>query len=196
MWLGGVRRREDGAVKALAQARGGSAPAYDIPHTLSRRCARLLDTDAATWPRCPRWKAGRASFGTGGETVNALWMSVLQHLALLLLQLVVISLLVLAHRLQPAVARWLVQHTTAKERALLRELAREAYWLAEQSLPGATGQEKLSVALQYLAGIGKRLGLAVTPDEVRAAIEVAVAEAKALAAPMQAGKSSGTGTGA
>ncbi|GGJ02011.1 hypothetical protein GCM10010885_09050 [Alicyclobacillus cellulosilyticus] len=128
--------------------------------------------------------------------MNALWMSVLQHLALLLLQLVVISLLVLAHRLQPAVARWLVQHTTAKERALLRELAREAYWLAEQSLPGATGQEKLSVALQYLAGIGKRLGLAVTPDEVRAAIEVAVAEAKALAAPMQAGKSSGTGTGA
>ncbi|CAM3858306.1 phage holin, LLH family [Alicyclobacillus pomorum] len=107
------------------------------------------------------------------------WMTVLHQVVLLLLQLVVFTLLLLAHRLLPLVRTWMQHHLTQRERQILAFIGREAYTFAEASLAGKSGGEKLEQAMTYASQVLDRTGTSFSSDEIRAAIEAAVQEAHA-----------------
>ncbi|MDQ0189230.1 phage holin [Alicyclobacillus cycloheptanicus] len=112
--------------------------------------------------------------------MHQLWITVLNRALLLLLQLVVVSVLVLMHRFAPVVKVWLDRHTTLTERKILAQVGKEAFQYAESAFFGAPGQVKLDQALKYAAAIANRKGVSVTENEMRAAIEQAVQEAKVI----------------
>jgi Bacteriophage holin of superfamily 6 (Holin_LLH) len=105
------------------------------------------------------------------------WMTVLHQVILLLLQMVVFTLLLLAHRLFPMVRNWLQHHVTQRERQILALIGREAFTFAEAAFVGKSGGEKLEQAMAYALRALDRTGLSFSADEVRAAVESAVREA-------------------
>ncbi|MCL6446429.1 MAG: phage holin family protein, partial [Alicyclobacillus sp.] len=112
--------------------------------------------------------------------VHSLWVTILDEVVLILLQFVLATVIALAHRIYPLFRRWFVHHMTVQERQLLAQLGKEAYVFAETTLAGRPGQEKLEAALRYATSVANRHGLALTPDELRAAIEQAVLLSKKL----------------
>ncbi|MBE3555564.1 MAG: hypothetical protein IMW91_00570 [Firmicutes bacterium] len=70
---------------------------------------------------------------------------------------------------------WLRQlvnsHLSQSAQSLINEIADEAYAFAEQVYGDLNGSEKLSHAMNYAIGKLNRLGLSITPEELRAAIE-------------------------
>ena len=112
--------------------------------------------------------------------MHTLWSEILGRVALLLLQAVVISALVLLHRCAPAILRWFNRHTTYKERAVLPANRSGGFSLCRVGLCVAAGagqaQPRLAVRIQR----GRANGISVTANELRAVIEQAVQDAKQL----------------
>ena len=65
------------------------------------------------------------------------------------------------------------QRTNAEQRKLLALLGKEAFSFAETVYRELKGAQKMEAAIGYLEERAKTLGVNVTADEVRAAIEAA-----------------------
>ncbi|MBB6670296.1 phage holin, LLH family [Cohnella nanjingensis] len=79
------------------------------------------------------------------------------------------------------VSKWLGARTTAAQREILHRLAAEAAALAESLYNEAGGPTKLNAAITYVLDRAKQLGIDVSRESIRAAIEKAVQDYNARA---------------
>ncbi|MBW7454658.1 phage holin [Paenibacillus sepulcri] len=81
-------------------------------------------------------------------------------------------------KLHKKVSIWLDIHTTSGQRDMLDKLAKEAAALAEATYIESGGPQKLEAAFAYVANHITRLGIEVSAETIRAAIEKAVLDFK------------------
>lgn len=90
-----------------------------------------------------------------------------------LLTAVVLGMLALIQR---KVNVWLVSKTSNSDRELLYKMASEAFAIAENAFNSNAGKAKMNFAYSYTSDLVKKVGIKITDDEIKAAIEKAVLE--------------------
>ncbi|MBP1990192.1 phage holin, LLH family [Paenibacillus eucommiae] len=78
---------------------------------------------------------------------------------------------------------WVESRTSKEQRELLHKIASEGFALAEQTFKQLGGEQKLSSAQDYVIRRLNAAGIQFTAMEIRAAIEKAVLDYKALRQP-------------
>jgi hypothetical protein len=68
---------------------------------------------------------------------------------------------------------WLKSHTNEKTQALIMQIAHEGYVYAEKWAEGAKAEEKLNAAAVYLSNQLNARGIAITADQLHAAVQAA-----------------------
>ncbi|GGD95256.1 phage holin [Paenibacillus nasutitermitis] len=105
-------------------------------------------------------------------------MAHLQPYVLMILQalvgLLAAFLLGIIAKLHRKLNVWLDIHTTSGQRDLLDKLAKEAAALAEATYIESGGPQKLEAAFDYITSRIGKLGIEVSSETIRAAIEKAV----------------------
>ncbi|MFC3802790.1 phage holin [Cohnella sp. GCM10012308] len=95
-----------------------------------------------------------------------------------LLELIFAVLVGYAVSLRKRFSAWLNARTTAAQRETLHKLATEAAALAESMMGGGAGALKLDTAITYVSDRAATLGIKVSEQSIRAAIEKAVLDYK------------------
>ncbi|MFC3802734.1 phage holin [Cohnella sp. GCM10012308] len=107
------------------------------------------------------------------------WGAFMTALANHLLELIFAVLVAYAVSLRNRFTAWLNARTTAAQRETLHKLATEAAALAESMMGGGAGALKLDKAIKYVSDRAATLGIKVSEQSIRAAIEKAVLDYKA-----------------
>lgn len=105
-------------------------------------------------------------------------MYLVSQILLFVVQLAVTSLIVIIHRMTPAIVKWIDRHTTNTERKILQQIGSEAIAFAEHTFATSDAQTKLNGALNYALSVTKLKKLDVTPDEVLAVLKTALPSAQ------------------
>jgi LL-H family phage holin len=100
-----------------------------------------------------------------------------------LISLLVLFIMGVIAMLRTKVEIWLAARTTAAQRETLHRLAAEAMALAESTYGSLDGPAKLNNALTYVTKRAADLGIDISPQTVRAAIEKAVLDYNAKLKP-------------
>ncbi|RIV20102.1 hypothetical protein D2Q93_12260 [Alicyclobacillaceae bacterium I2511] len=110
--------------------------------------------------------------------MHPVWSGVVQQVLLILLQLFIVGLLAWLHTLMPVLQNWAKHHLSAQQRQLLMQLGKEAVVFSETAYGSLNGAQKLGYAMDYVARVLGATKVQVSPQEIRAAIEMALLESK------------------
>lgn len=115
--------------------------------------------------------------------MQSIGSSVVQQILLILLQLLIVGLLAWVHSLVPLLQNWAKHHLTGQERQVLMQVGKEAVVFAETAYGQLNGTQKLGYAMDYVAKVLGANKVRVSPQEIRAAIEMALLESKKQGSP-------------
>lgn len=112
--------------------------------------------------------------------MNEMFQPVVETVVNSLIGVLVLMVLAGYAKIKKKLDAWIEARTTAEQRQKLHLYAKEGMALAESAFKGLGGEKKLQEAEQYVLKHLKDIGLTLSSEEIRAAIEKAVLDHNAV----------------